>query len=301
MRSYLHCVILLISVSGALIVTAAALGRRANGQEAASPDSAAEKAKRAERLEEMDQIAASIRLASIDGDGSETPAVMSEQPLLRWTDPTREFSDGGLWVWRVSGRPVAVVGIELYFQWSLEFVSLSTGLVKAEESGVRWAPRTGGVEFKEIPDAPAPAADESGRLRQMHQLAKRFAAREYWVGGNGQHYALRLLPHPVDRYSDPGSGVVDGGLFIFAHGTNPEVLMMVEARKSGAGPARWSFAAAPLSHAEVALKIGLQDVWTSPSKDPPHTISAADPYFDVLTPRRVVDPSRTGKKQKPPK
>jgi hypothetical protein len=265
MRLYLDHVMMVISVGAFLVVAPAAPGRRANGQEAAASDSEVEKVKRAERLEEMDQIAASIRIASIDGRGAEVSAVMSEQPLLRWTDPTREFSDGGLWAWRVSGRPVAVVGIELYFHWSLEFVSLSTGLVKAEESGVHWAPRTGGVAFKEIPEAPAPAADEAGRLRQMRDLAKRFVAREYWVGGNGQHYALRLLPRPVDRYSDPRSGVVDGGLFIFAHGTNPEVLLMVEARRSGDGPARWSFAAAPLSHAEVVLKIGLQDVWTSPS------------------------------------
>src|SRR5690242_10866584 len=74
--------------------------------------------KQDDRLEEMKQVVRSLKIVAIDDQGKETPATMSEEPLHRWTDPTRDFDGGALWVWRASHRPVAVVGIELYTWWS---------------------------------------------------------------------------------------------------------------------------------------------------------------------------------------
>lgn len=267
-----------------LCVTLAAMigadSRRAAGQggvpDAKEPDA------RARRLEEMAALARTIKVATVDREGNETPVDRTDEPLHRWTDPTREFSDGGMWVWRSGGRPVAVVGIELYAWWSLEFVSLSPGLVRGnfEPSRVHWKPQSAGVEFREIDDAPAPGSNETVRFRQMRELAARFSGREVWEGN--RNYALRLLPRPVDRYSAPASGTIDGGVFIFANGTNPEILMMIEARQSGDAPAKWSFAAAPLSHCEVRLKLGTKIAWSSPSKDSGPRIVPSDPYYDVL-------------------
>ena len=255
--------------------------RNASAQDPATP--AAQKPDA--RLEEMKQVVQSLKIVAIDEQGEETPATMSEGPLHRWTDPTRDFDGGALWVWRTSHRPVAVVGAELYAWWSLEFVSVTPGLVKADNDRVHWAPRKGGVEFHEIPDAPSVATTEAGRFRQMRDLARRFSPREYYVGGNGQHYALRLLPHPIDHYSDPGSGVVDGGFFVCAHGTNPELLLLIEAQRRGGASPKWWFAAAPFSHAEVSLKLGSRDVWTAPSKDTGQSAGPHDTYYDVLVPR----------------
>jgi hypothetical protein len=266
----------------ALIAAAETAGSHALGEE--PPAVADEVAERTARLDEMAKIIGSIQVVALDDQGQRVPAVMTKEPLHRWTDPTREFSVGSLWVWRTSGRPVAVVGIELYAWWSLEFISLSTGLVKADSDRAHWAPRKPGVEFHEIPDAPVPAASEGARLRQMREQIKRFTAREYWVNGNGNHYVLRLLPHPIDRYSDAAAGVIDGGLFIYANGTNPEMLVMIEAQRNGDGPPKWSFAAAPFSHAELALKLGTRDVWTCPSKDPGPPTTPNDTYYDLLTP-----------------
>lgn len=274
----------LIGLTAALVVAGGIPGRFASGQDPAPSAKDTEDEERARRLAETKELAHSLKVVAVDEQGKETPATLVQEPLHRWTDPTRAFSAGSLWAWKVSGRPVAVVGIELYAHWSLEFVSLSTGLVKAEDGSIRWAPTKAGVTFNAIPDAPAPAATEAGRLRQMRDLAPRFSGREYW---DKKYYPLRLLPHPIDRYSDPASGVVDGALFIYANGTNPEILLMIEARRTGDGPPQWSFAAAPLSHAEVILKVGARDVWKSPSKDTGQPIRPSDPYYDLLTPRRV--------------
>jgi len=251
---------------------------------------------RAERLDEMKQIAGSFQAAAIYG-GSRTPAAMARDPFYRWNDPTREFSDGALWFWRSLGRPIGVVAIELYPQnnafgtiWNLEFTSLSTGPIEVEggehfdtryadlyppraDGRLRWAPVKGGVEFRDIPDAPAPANTEAERLRQMRDMVKRFSAREHY---KSQDYTLRLISHPIDRYADAASGLVDGAIFIYANGTNPEVLLMIEARRRREGSPSWSYAAAPLARAEVTLHLGRQDVWTHNSKVVP---SPEDTYF----------------------
>ncbi len=285
MNVHSRCVTGLVLVCAALITPIDGLARRAGGQDVASPSKESEA--RVARLAEMKQVVGSLKIAAIDDQGKETPATLSDEPQHRWTDPTRDFDGGALWVWRASGRPVAVVGAELYASWSLEFASVTPGLVKADGGHVSWRPRNG-VEFHEIPDAPAVAGTEAGRFRQMRDLARRFSPREYWLKneGNVQSYALRLLPHPIDRYSDPASGVVDGGLFVCAHGTNPEALLLIEARRRGDGPPKWSFAGAPLSHAEVAIKLGSRDVWRAPSKDAGQPATPGDLYYDVLVPRR---------------
>lgn len=196
-----------------------------------------------QRLAEMKQIAQGFKFAVVDGV-NRTPAELLTNPSHRWTDPTRPFSGGALWVCKSGGRPVAVLGIELYAAWSLEFVSLSTGLVEAHDDSLRWRPQKAGVKHSEIAGAPAPAGDETQRMRQMKDILRRISAREFY---DNKHYALRLLAHPIDRYTDPASGVVDGAVFIYANGTNPEILLLIEARRNDKGTPTWAYAAAPLS------------------------------------------------------
>lgn len=282
-----------ISVYAALLAAVGAFATRARGQQAPkAPD------ERAERLEEMALIAQSIRVVALDEKGDEAVAVMSDEPMQRWTDPTREFSDGGMWVWRAGGRPVAAVGIELYARWSLEFVSLSPGPVRGEyePATVHWKPTKAGAVFQPVVEAPEPGKTETVRLRQMQALAHRFTAMERWHT-RGQ-FALRLLPHPIDHYATPASGTLDGGLFVLAHGTNPEVLLLIEASEREKGSPRWEFAAMHLSHAEVTLMVDGKKVLTLPDKDAGPKILPSDSYYDVLVPRRlneVRNRQRTGK------
>jgi hypothetical protein len=101
-----------------------------------------------------------------------------------------------------------------------------------------------------------------------------------------------LLPHPIDRYDDPASGVVDGAIFMYAHGTNPEALFLIEARRKDTGSPVWSFAAAPLTRAQPTLKCDGKDIWSSPTKE---NTTPQDTYYDVLQgrgfrARRPVEP-----------
>ena len=204
MKSYAACGSLFAFASTALAITLGVSERNAGAQPPAAPATQ----KKDELLEEMTQVVRSLKLAAIGEQGKETPATLSEEPAHRWTDPTRTFSVGALWVWKAGGRPVAVVGAELYAQWSLEFVSVTPGLVRADDDDnrVRWRPRKG-VEFREIPDAPAVATTEAGRFRQMRDLARQFARA---ILRRRQRAALCPPPAPPTRstitpFPPPGS------------------------------------------------------------------------------------------------
>ena len=99
----------------------------------------------------------------------------------------------------------------------------------------------------------------------MRDILKRFSAREFWHV-TGINYPLRLLPHPIDRYTDDRTGVVDGALFIFANTTNPEILLLIEAKKNAGGAMTWSSAAATLTTAAPTLLLDQKEVWNSGAK-----------------------------------
>jgi hypothetical protein len=309
MSPHVCCACRLLLAFVAMLIALEAAGQRASGQAPARP-AAKKEDDRVARLAEMKQIAGTFHATAIVGD-TRTPVALVPEPLHRWTDPTRENSDGALWAWRASGRPIAIIAIELYSRdkavgtvWALEFTSLSTGPIEVEggehfdmvyedmappraDGRLQWVPAMGGLEFREIPDAPAPATTEAERLRQMRDLLKRFSAREFY-DKTAQDYALRLLSHPIDRYADAASGLMDGAIFIYANGTNPEALLVIEARRPRAGsPPVWSHAAAPLTRAAPTVRLGQQDVWTHPTKV---VTFPEDTYFLARKPRLFSAP-----------
>ena len=288
----------LATLIGALTICAP--GRVLRGQD----ETPALPSKRDAQVGEMRQIAESLLV--FRGAGSERRALkLRGEPLLRWNDPIRRFSDASLWAWGETGRPVAVLTLEMSHHdrtdrvsWGLEFISLAPPSLKLrEEHGINaavsksnqllngsfiWAPEKPGVTFREIPDAPPPAESPRLRLGQMRDLIKRFVATEHV---SRQPDLLRLMPHPIDRYADQGKDQVDGAIFVFAHGTNPEVMVLIEAQGSSPEKATWRFAVARLTVAPFEVTIDRREVWTesyhSSSMNRPTL-----PYFTVRLPGR---------------
>lgn len=261
---------------------------------------------RTQRLTEMRRLVQPMRAFEIVGRKERIPAELKAEPLQRWNDPTREFSDGSLWLWTSGGVPVAAVAVELYptrtkgQAWSFELVSLSTGLVELDggtgfdvtnddfnrlrdDMTLSWTPKTAGIEIKDLPGAPAPGATESARLRQMKALAERFSADEYYEPTK-QKYTLRLLPHPVHRYSEDASHTLDGAVFLIAHGTNPEVFLILEAKGKLPESAQWCYALARLSMAAPTVRLDKNVVWTLPLAN---KSKANDTYFIFRKPRKM--------------
>jgi hypothetical protein len=199
------------------------------------------------------------------------PEAMTPHPVLRWRNVTRgtQESEGVFVLWVSKGRPEASASI---YPWegtiAHEFVSLSRGaLLVAREGGrVIWSPETSGVEFKDIPDAPAPADTPTARLRQMKVLADRFkVTMTGWKADRSDREELRLLPKPLYRAElseapGPNPGWIDGGVFAFVQGTDPEAILMLEVVRQN-GRSRWQYAFARATSAGLEARRDKTVVW----------------------------------------
>ena len=146
--------------------------------------------------------------------------------------------------------------------WGHDLVATSDLRVSAEVAGHgRWAPRMPDFKLLPVPDVSSPAKTEAARLRQMKRFARSLSASEVW---QGQRSELRLLPTEIHRYSDAGSGLVDGAAFVFAVGSNPEAILFVEAHQADSGELSWKYGLARMAAAAVTFKLGDNEVWSVP-------------------------------------
>jgi hypothetical protein len=209
------------------------------------------------------------------------PFRLRADPIFRLDNPVTKVKDSAIFLWTdvETGRPEATIQ---RFRaptgfWIHDWTSLSTSPIVAEiGTKAVWRPRPG-LEFRPVPDAPAPAATPQARLRRLRALAEEFSATDDFLGAGWSQ--LRLLPTPWLRYGKASSGVEDGALFAFALGTDPEVVLMIESRSDPAGGRRWEYALAPTTSFEVKASWKGNQVWTVPwrkaSKDP------TDPFYDI--------------------
>ena len=156
-------------------------------------------------------------------------------PLIRWYNPV-SGARGGVFVWTLDNRPVAMTKCHLndrkqhYVESSVAF---SDGLALKLQSQTIWSPEEPALKDVSVEDNLVPASSSVRRLLQMRQLAASFSIQDQW-GEDGEPYQLRLMPRPLYRYTSEQSGVLDGAVFAFVQGTNPEAVVVVEAvRKDG--------------------------------------------------------------------
>jgi hypothetical protein len=188
-------------------------------------------------------------------------------PCLRWADPVSNATDGVIAVYaHDGGRPDAVVQFFHNFQkrWIVEFTIIPDRDVTVLLSGrEHWKPTEFVCAFADLPDAPAPAATPVARLSQMRTLAANFAVVDYF-GVQEQKVDLRLLSQPAYRYAEAGK-IVDGAMFVFAHGTNPEACVLIEAYPDGK-VTKYRYAVAPMSIYKLEARYKGTPVWTVPRR-----------------------------------
>jgi hypothetical protein len=73
---------------------------------------------------------------------------------------------------------------------------------------------------------------------------------------------LRLLTKPLYRYEATGD-LIDGALFGFVLGTDPEALLMIEAYKTPEGT-QWRYAFAAMTVYGLFAKLDGTEVWNRP-------------------------------------
>jgi hypothetical protein len=217
---------------------------------------------------EQRAAAAKARVAKLKAkvvvDGNERAIEFSDKPIFTFTDPTRVESEGTVWIVGTKGRPKAI--LSLFFEgnskhWIYEFTSLGPQTVSvAKESRWEWRTSENGLTSADL-DGQPPAESSAARLQQMKAYAREFSGDETFF--DGQRAELRLLAQPIHRYQDAAAGVLDAAVFSFAHGTNPEILLFVEALKAESNSrGRWRYGVARMSSAEVRLRRGKDEVWS---------------------------------------
>lgn len=252
-----------------LLILAATLGLAAAAVGQDSNDAAVRREAK-QRLELMQAVIGEF-VAESDQISSEPRLKFASKPLLRYSDPTRGLEDTTLLldasVWRLgeSGRPTALVTLEIYRSpnkpdtLSYEFLSLTPdmfSLTRREMTSVTWEATGTDLKLTPVPEAPAPAGNETARLRQMRELARRFKVVETLRDGKIE---CRLMTQPIDRYADKEQGIVDGALFVFANATNPEGGIVLESDGK-----KWSYGTFRLSAAATSFAIDGKEVASIP-------------------------------------
>jgi hypothetical protein len=197
---------------------------------------------------------------------------LKKEPIFEWTNPIRSTpQQGAVFLWLRNGRPAAVCGPFSQKDTDLpgrrimhEFCALDRDkLLVSRPKGAlnEWTPQAG-LARKVLPDAKVPAATAEGRLIQMKKFAQEFTG--YEINNEDQREDLRLLPAPLYRYPAAEDVVVDGALFtlVSTEGTDPEVWLLIEARKEGADT-RWEYACGRFSNRDLYVQHKDKEVWSS--------------------------------------
>lgn len=204
----------------------------------------------------------------------EKPMTLRTEPILRRQQDTVGSSIGYTFLWvEESGRPAALCDV-FYFRNQQEtrdmlneWHSFSNQPLTAKGPGIKDAERTfmaspgPGLEWKPIPKSEAPAKTLSQRRTQMGQLARRFQVE--MIDKKQQRHELRLLTTPVFQYESKNSEeFLGGGIFAYCVETDPEVLILLEARVVDSSPT-WMYAPVATSVDRQFLKLDDKEVWSA--------------------------------------
>jgi hypothetical protein len=222
--------------------------------------------KRDESVKVMRERATKTKLQFVEGDEDDT-AVLNTQPLLYFTNEPHRIVGGSVWGWSSGGRPVAICKIEEYDRgrpdqtWLYCLASLSEKKIKVNwRDGESWAAKQAGLEIRDLPDGPPPAADERGRLRQMKELSRRFSANDFDPNGRGATQ-FRQLTQPLWRYSASDAGIVDGAVFA-TEGAG--AVYLIELHKEEGSQPQWRYGVTAMSAWAVTIKLDEKEIWKKP-------------------------------------
>jgi hypothetical protein len=227
---------------------------------------------RARHLSRMKAVAEGLRIYAVP-DKPESVVKLLSEPVLRYTDNTRKNSESSLWIWSSGGRPTAILAVELYTnppkgpRWLVEIASLSEERIAAHATDLEWTATKAGLDWIPLKHAEAPADKALRRLAQMRAICRTFTAHETAVVEG--RIELRQLSSPLFRYADETAGIVDGAIFAFANGTNPEVLVVLEAYAAKGDKPGWRCACAQMTGGAVAVERDGKEVWRCDPADPP--------------------------------
>jgi hypothetical protein len=237
-----------------------------------------EKARAEEFLVLAKREAAAYTIRSPESD---RPLALQAEPILKWSNPVVGSIYGDVFIWTDNGRPEAVASIYKFYSplthRANEFHSFALGKLNGTREGVPvWTPSRPGLELKPVPGAPVPADSSAARLRQMRALAQEFTGRQ--TSREHVERDMRLLAQPIYRYENTKGDVIDGGLFVFVLGTDPEAFLLIEARRNKSGAPEWVFGATRMNSIDLRINHRGKEIWSAPEIPWSQVWDGTEPY-----------------------
>lgn len=253
----------------------------------------------AERLLDLHVGAAAEYSVKLSED-SETVLELNRRPVLVWSNPRRANGQiGHVFVWTHEGRPAAIGTIfshpvadptkrRVYHE--MHSLSETTIVPDRQRQPVQWKPR-GGIKFRKIEGAPPVSPLAARRTLQIRQIARSFDANT--VDREGQRWPLRMLSSPVLRYRKKQENGYGGALLSMLGdaGSDPELILMIEARVDAQGTANWYFAPVRMTDHESFLKFKGQLVWESVRTSTDTHMQSSDGTYQRFYDQTVDSPS----------
>ncbi|MBI3862264.1 MAG: hypothetical protein HY290_10250 [Planctomycetia bacterium] len=97
----------------------------------------------------------------------------------------------------------------------------------------------------------------------MRDLAGRFSAVVHLPPDETTITELRLMSRPVYRYKQETPDALDGALFSFVEATDPEALLLLEARRGKAkGEFEWRYTLARVTSVRLIVRLDGKECWS---------------------------------------
>lgn len=221
-----------------------------------------------EALRDKWQAAYKSIAASIEMRRGETQLELLPSPLLFYTNPVRTNDQhGAIFLWTDKGRPAVFGSIwsainrqtptsrNVTHEWHSLIESDNARALRGDQT--LWTSAEPGIAWQTLAGTPAPAQTRAARLVQMRALSRRLAPTITVE----EESELRLMPQPLYRYPTETPGVIDGALLVYCMATDPELIMLIEAREEKSGPAYY-VAIARFGNLAMTVKDGERTVWS---------------------------------------
>jgi hypothetical protein len=219
------------------------------------------------------------------GDAEKRKLTRVSDPVLRWSNPLGgQRARGEIFLWTDAGLPTAVISINEFTDAAgrthgeQEWCSLATGPLVADGPH-RWSPATGVLSPQPLRDVDPPADSAARRMRQMRELAARFTGEKTTRAGVTR--TLRLLPKPIYRCEPSDADILDGVMFALVEATDPEALLVLEARRSGSTHV-WHYAFARMNSVRLTASYNGKPVWEAPALEGDEVYDRTDKAYSAF-------------------
>jgi hypothetical protein len=225
------------------------------------------------------------------GEGGARGLKLLAEPVLRWSNPLGgRQAHGEIFLWTDGGLPAAILSLNEFtdkageIREEHEWCSLAERSIVAE-GPYRWAPTTGVLSPKRAEGVETPADSAARRMRQMHRLAQDIAGEK--TTRDGVTRTLRLLSKPIYRYPTADGEILDGAIFALVEHTDPEALVILEARRAGTAYA-WHYAFARMQSLGLTASYRGARVWEAPALKGAEVYGREDQPYAAFLPKSAL-------------